>query len=67
MAHETLEYRNHRLEVSSLLKGWRVTIYPPSSAVALRDSPSTLEKCPKEAIVAEAKKIVDARLGAPSR
>ncbi len=67
MAHETLEYRNHRLEVSPLMKGWRVAIYPPSSTVALRDSPSTLEKCPKEAIVAEAKKIVDARLGAPSR
>jgi hypothetical protein len=66
MAHETLEYRNHRLEVSPLMKGWRVMIYPPSSAVPLRESPSTLEKCPKEAMVDEAKKIVDGRLGGPA-
>jgi len=37
-------------------------IFPPGSSSALAESPATLEKSPKEAIVAEAKKIVDARL-----
>jgi hypothetical protein len=37
-------------------------IFPPGSSSALPESPATLEKSPKEAIVAEAKKIVDERL-----
>jgi len=39
-------------------------IFPPGSSSALPESPATLEKSSKEAIVAEAEKIVDARLGA---
>ena len=58
--------RNHplqwiRLEVLPVGKGWRVSIYPPDSASALRESPSILEKVLKETVIAEAKKIVDAR------
>jgi len=37
-------------------------IFPPGSSSALPESPATLEESPKEAIVAEAKKIVDERL-----
>ena len=37
-------------------------IYAPGSPSPLPESPSTLEKSLKEAIVVEAKKIVDARL-----
>ena len=39
-------------------------IYAPGSPSALPESPAMLEKGPKEAIVAEARKIVDARLNA---
>jgi hypothetical protein len=41
-------------------------IFPPGSSSALPESPTTLEKTPKDAIVTEAKKIVDARLNAQS-
>jgi hypothetical protein len=61
MAVETIDYNGYRLEVAPLGKGWRVSIYPPDSTLALRESPSILEKVPKEAVIAEAKKIVDAR------
>ena len=50
-----------RLEVVPVGKGWRVSIYPPDSASALRESPAILEKVLKETVIAEAKKIVDAR------
>jgi hypothetical protein len=59
---ESIDYKGYRLEVSAVLKGWRASIYPPGSKSALPDSPSTLETCPKEAIVAEAKRIIDGRL-----
>jgi hypothetical protein len=39
-------------------------IFPPGSSSPLPESPAALEKSPKEAIVAEARKIVDARLNA---
>jgi hypothetical protein len=61
---EELIYRGYRLLVSQVGKGWRAMIFPPDSSSALPESPATLEKCPKEAIVAEAEKIVDARLDA---
>ena len=61
MAVETLDYRGYRLEVVSLGKGWRVSIYPPDSTSALRESPSIIEKVSKETVIAEAKKIIDAR------
>ena len=61
MAVETVNYNGYRLEVVPVGKGWRVSIYPPESISALRESPSILEKVFKETVIAEAKKIVDAR------
>ena len=61
MAVETIDYNGYRLEVIPVGKGWRVCIYLPGSTLALRESPSILEKVPKEIVIAEAKKIVDAR------
>jgi len=61
MAVETINYNGYRLEVAPVGKGWRVSIYPPDSTSALRESPASLEKVPKETVIAEAKKIVDAR------
>ena len=62
MAVEILNYNGYRLEVVPVGKGWRVSIYPPDSTVALRESPSSLEKVLKETVIAEAKKIVDVRV-----
>jgi len=56
-----LVYKDHRIVVSSVGRGWRAMIYAPGSNTALRESPASLEECRKEAIVAEAKWIVDAR------
>jgi hypothetical protein len=61
MAGETINYNGYRLEIAPVGKGWRVSIYPPDSTSALRESPCILEKVPKETGIAEAKKIVDAR------
>jgi hypothetical protein len=58
-----IEYRGHRIEVTPLGKGWRAVIFAPGSTRALTDSPSNLEKSRNEEIVAEAKRIIDARLG----
>jgi len=58
---EELGYKGYRLLVSPVGKGWRAMIFPPGSSSALSESPARLGKSPKEAIVAEAKKIVDAR------
>ena len=62
MTVEIINYNGYRFEVVPVGKGWRVSIYPPDSTVALRESPSILEKVPKETVIAEAKKIVDARV-----
>jgi hypothetical protein len=61
MTVESIDYNGYRLEVVAVGQGWRVSIYPPDSSSALRESPSILEKVPKEMVIAEAKKIVDAR------
>ena len=61
MAVETIHYNGYRPEVVPVGKGWRVSTYPPESALALRESPAILEKVLKETVIAEAKKIVDAR------
>jgi hypothetical protein len=58
-----LEYRGYRLEIGPVGKGWRASIYSRGSTSPLRDSPTNLEKSPKEDIIAQAKQIVDARLG----
>jgi hypothetical protein len=54
--------KGYRLLISPVGKGRRAMIFPPGSSSALPESPATLEKSPKEAIVAEARKIVDERL-----
>ena len=56
-----LIYKDHRIVVSRVGKGWRAMIYAPGSKAALRESPAMLEPYRKEAIIAEAKWIVDAR------
>jgi len=56
-----LTYKGHRIVVSGVGNGWRAMIYAPLSSFPLRESPSNLEQCSKEAIIAEAKWIVDAR------
>ena len=58
-----IEYRGRRIEVTPVGKGWRAVIFAPGSTRALTDSPSNLEKSRNEEIVAEAKRIIDARLG----
>ena len=58
MAVEIVDYNGYRLEVVPVGKGWRVSIYPPGSSLALRESPSTQEKVLKETVIAEAKRIV---------
>jgi hypothetical protein len=58
---EAVNYRGYRFLVSPVGKGWRAMIYAPGSPSALPESPATLEKSLKEAIIVEAKKIVDAR------
>jgi hypothetical protein len=62
MEFQTIDYYGYRLEVRPVLKGWRVSIFAPGSRFALAESPSTLESCPKEAVVAEAKRIIDSRI-----
>ena len=62
-AMTAIEYKGYRIEVSSVGKGWRAAIFAPGSTRALADSPSNLEKSRTEDIVAEAKRIIDARFG----
>jgi hypothetical protein len=59
---EAIDYRGYRFLVSPVGKGWRAMIFAPGSPSALPESPATLEKSLKEAIIVEAKRIVDARL-----
>jgi hypothetical protein len=61
MAVETIHYNGYRLEVVPVGKAGECPYYPPDSASALRESPAILEKVRKETVIAEAKKIVDAR------
>jgi hypothetical protein len=58
-----IDYKGYRIEVSHVGKGWRASIFSPGSTRALDDSPSNLEKGRTEEIVAEAKRIIDERLG----
>jgi hypothetical protein len=58
-----IEYKGYRIEVSHVGRGWRAAIFAPGSTRALADSHSNLEKSSTEEIVAEAKRIIDARFG----
>jgi hypothetical protein len=58
-----IEYKGYRIEVSPVGKGWRAAIFASGSTRALADSPSNLEKSRTEDIIAEAKRIINARLG----
>jgi hypothetical protein len=62
-AMTVIEYKGYRIEVSHVGKGWRAAIFAPGSTRPLADSPSNLEKSSTEEIVAEAKRIIDARFG----
>jgi hypothetical protein len=59
---ERIDYRGYRLEVGPVGKGWRAAIYVPGSVSPLPESPVSLEKRPKDEIVAEAERIIDERL-----
>jgi hypothetical protein len=56
-----IDYKGYRIEVSPIGKGWRASIFWRGSTRALADSPFNLEKSRTEEIVAEAKRIIDAR------
>jgi hypothetical protein len=58
-----VEYKGYRIEISRLGRGWRASIYSPGSTAPWRDSPANLEKSSEEDILAEAKQMIDARLG----
>jgi hypothetical protein len=60
-----VEYKGYRVDVSRVGKGWRASIYPPGSITPLPNSPTNLEKSSREEIVAEAKRIIDARESIP--
>jgi len=61
---EDIDYRGYRFLVSPAGKGWRAEIYAQGAKTALPESPVMLEKSSKAEIVAEAKRIIDARFNA---
>jgi len=58
-----IDYKGYRIEVGPLGKGWRASIFSPGSTTPWPNSPTNLEKSSSEAIVAEAKRIIEVRLG----
>jgi len=58
-----IDYKGFRIEVTPVGKGWRASIFSPGSISPWPNSPVNLEKSSSEAIVAEAKRIIDFRLG----
>ena len=58
-----VDYKGYRIEVSPVGKGWRASIFSPASRSPWPNSPVNLEKSSKEEIVAEAKRIIEVRLG----
>lgn len=58
-----IDYKGYRIEVSPVGKGWRASIFSPDSATAWPNSPVNLEKSSTEDIVAEAKRLIEVRLG----
>jgi hypothetical protein len=58
-----IDYKGYRIEVSHVGRGWRASIFSPSSSAPWPNSPVNLEKSSTEEIIAEAKRIIDVRLG----
>jgi hypothetical protein len=58
-----IDYKGYRIEVSPVGKGWRASIFSPSSISAWPNSPVNLEKSSADEIISEAKRIIEARLG----
>jgi len=57
---ENIDYRQYRLEVRHQTPGWKVLIYPPGAEFGLSEAPRTEENDAREAVIAKAKKVVDA-------
>jgi hypothetical protein len=57
-----IEYKGYCINVRPVGKGWRASIFEQHSNRPLAESPVNLEKSSSDDIVAEAKRIVDARL-----
>jgi hypothetical protein len=57
-----IDYKGYRIEVCSVGKGWRASIFSPGSNTPWLNSPVNLEKSSTEEIVAEAKRIIEVRL-----
>ena len=58
-----IDYKGYRIEVLPVGKGWRASIFSPGSIRPWPNSPANLEKSSEEELVAEAKRIIDVRLG----
>ena len=58
-----IDFKGYRIEVSRVGKGWRASIFSPGSTSPWPNSPVNLEKSTTEEIVAEAKRIIEVRLG----
>jgi hypothetical protein len=57
-----IDYKGYRIEVCSVGRGWRASIFSPGSTTPWPTSPVNLEKSSTEEIVAEAKRIIEVRL-----
>lgn len=62
-AMTVIDYKGYRIEVSRVGKGWRASIFSPGSLSPWPNSPVDLEKSSAEEIIAEAKRIIEGRLG----
>jgi len=58
-----IDHKGYTIEASPVGKGWRASIFTPGSSSPWRNSPVNLEKSSVEEIVAEAKRIIEVRLG----
>jgi hypothetical protein len=58
-----IDYKGYQIEVLPVGKGWRASIFSPGSTSPWPNSPANLEKSRMEEIVAEAKRVIEARLG----
>jgi hypothetical protein len=57
---QNINYRQYRLEVRRQGPGWKVLIYPPGAVFGLSEVPNTEENDEREAVITQAKKVVDA-------